>query len=61
MGAAGAPTGAPKAPLPRRARKIPPKAGVHEYINIFLLKNELTDVLFTAILGVPDYLRKLSW
>ena len=31
MGATGAPTGAPKAPLPWRAREIPPKAGVREY------------------------------
>ena len=28
MGAGGGPTGAPKAPLPRRLREIPPKAGV---------------------------------
>ena len=32
MGAAGALTGAPKSPRPRRAREIPPKAGVREYI-----------------------------
>ena len=32
MGARGAPAGAPKvAPLLRRAREIPPKAGVREY------------------------------
>ena len=31
MGAAGALTGAPTAPRPRRAREIPPKAGVREF------------------------------
>ena len=30
MGAAGTPKVAPKAPLPWRAREIPPKAGVRE-------------------------------
>ena len=35
-GAEGALNVVPKAPLPRRAREIPPKAGVREYIEMEL-------------------------
>ena len=46
MGTAGTPTEAPKvapeAPLPRRAREIPPKAGVREYtISYYRVHNSI--------------------
>ena len=46
MGAMGALSAAPEAPLPRRAREIPPKAGVLRVTNNYryiIVMNDLTD------------------
>ena len=59
MGTAGFPMGAPKAPLPRRAREIPPKAGVwrvYIYILVYSILQSQYIIEGISLLNIHNWI-----